>query len=89
MYDKIRGEVKQFPYRTAQVVDVFLELPRKACHDLEEQLAAAARKRPDNHTTYELKQRGWGSNGPQDNITYISCSDFTVRFGRQIIEKPW
>ena len=43
MYDKIHGEVKQFPYRTAQVVDVFLELPREACHDVEAQLAAAAR----------------------------------------------
>ncbi len=89
MFDKIDGEVKQHTYRSAQVTEVFLELPREACHDLEEQLAAAAGKRPDNHVVYEVKQEGWGADGPQENTTYISCSDLTVRFGRGIIQERW
>lgn len=87
--EKIDGEVKQHTYRSARVTEVFLELPRDACRDLEDRLAEASGRQKDNHVVYEVKQEGWGSDGPQENITYISCSDFTVHFGRGIIQERW
>lgn len=83
---KIDGEVKQHTY-PAHVTEIFLELPRDAFRDLENQLAEASGRQNDNHVVYEVKQEIWSSDGPQENITYISCSDYTVSFGRGIREQ--
>ena len=87
--DKIDGEVKQHTYRSARVSDVFLELPRSACHELEKRLAEASGRDPDNHVVYEVKQDAWGKEGPYESTTYISCSDMTVRFGREVLLERW
>ena len=81
MYDRLDGTVKQYPYRTAIVKEVFMTVPRDSVELLEQQLAELAGVRVDNHTAYELVQ--------DEGTTYISFSDFTARFGRSVEEKRW
>lgn len=58
--DRFQVEVKQYPYEKATVLDVFMVLPREACHDLEERLASEADARVDNKTVYEVKLDWYG-----------------------------
>lgn len=75
------GCVKQYPYRTAVLGDIFLTLPREAMKDLEAQLAEASGRAVDNHTVYEIVQL--------HGTTYIMFSDHRVIFGRSIGEGRW
>lgn len=72
----ISGTVRQHPYRSAMIGEIFLVLPREDMKKLEEQLAESAGARMDNHTVYEIQQT-WGT-------TYLMFSDFKVVFGRSI-----
>lgn len=83
MYDRIRGTVKQYPYRTAIVSEIFLRVPRNTVDGLERQLAEVAGERPDNHTAYGVVQ---GENQP---AVYIAFTDFTAAFGHSIREEEW
>ena len=83
MHDKIRGKVKQYPYRTARVRDIYLKVPRDTVKPLEEQLAEAASTSIDNHTVYEIVQPG------SDSTVYIMFSDFEAVFGHFLCEERW
>lgn len=77
--EMIRGTVKQYPYRTASIRDVFLTLPREDLKGLEEQLADVAGTHTDNHTVYEIAQNG--------STTYLKFTDFSVYFGHAVEPK--
>lgn len=81
MPDKVRGTIKQYPYRTANVRDAFLRVPRDTVIDLEHQLAEASGARVDNHTVYEIVQH--------DDTTYVLFSDLTATFGHSVVEGRW
>ena len=79
---QISGEVRQFPYRTAFVVNEIAILPRELLQDLEYQLARQARVGVNNHTVYEVDQ---GKAHP----IYLMFTDSSVRIGYTIQEKQW
>ncbi len=83
MYFTITGEVKLYPYRTALVRDVFLELPRnlQEMRDFEGELAVAAHGVMNNHTVYRIQHDG--------NTIYVRCSDTTVSFAWTIEERSY
>lgn len=84
----LRGEVKQYPYRTASARDRFMELRSdegeftELLKELHVKLAEAAGKRPDNHTVYEITS-------PQGNKIYVMFHDHLVYFGLSIEVRPW
>lgn len=82
MPDKIEGAVKQYPYRTAEVEDVLLTLPRVPLQVLEEQLAQAAGTKFDNHTVYEIVQ-------DDKPPVYIMFRDSVAIFGLKLKKGNW
>ena len=79
----IQGSVMQYPYRKAFVADPFLSIPRELLKELEENLAAAAGVRADNHTVYEFVQ------DKDKPPLYIMFSDFTVTFAHAVDARSW
>jgi len=71
--------VKQYPYRTAQVEDIFLRVPRDSVKDLERLLAERAGERPDNHIVYEITQ---DFRPP----VYVKFTDMTAIFAHTLRE---
>jgi hypothetical protein len=59
--EKIYGRVKQFTYRTANVRDVFLRVPRDTVRALEDQLAEAAGSSVDKPHCLRGHSRRWGA----------------------------
>ena len=82
----ITDRVKWFAPRSATVADLFMELPRDLCDEIEKTLAEAVGKPVDNHVVYQLTYDSWKD---QPEITYIWFSDTNVYFGRRIIEERW
>lgn len=83
MFYDVTGEVKQYPYRTAQVRNHFLCLDRNSndVRNFEEKLAVAANARPDNHTVYTITQGG--------NTVCVFFHDLMVIFGWALVEERW
>lgn len=75
----VHETVKQYPYRTAKVEDIFLRVPRDSVKDLELQLAEAAGARLDNHTVYEITQE-------DRSPVYIKFSDMAAIFAHTLRE---
>jgi len=78
----IEGAVTRYPYRTARVDDVFLQVSRDAMRDFEQQLAEKAGASPSNHTVYEIVQE---NRAP----VYVMFSDYSVRFGTSVLKGRW
>lgn len=74
--------VTQYPYRSAQVRMHVQTVPRAMMRAYEESLAAAAGVRMDNHVVYKVV----GEYGP---TMYVSCSDTSMTFGLDVVEKSW
>ncbi len=70
--------VKQFPYRTARVVNPFMSLCRSDFGEAERVLATKAGVSQDNHVVYEIVD-GHGM------TIYIFVSDLKVYFGSKIV----
>lgn len=73
--------VKQYTYRSARVMDVFLNVPRYILSDLECMLAKTANARVDNHVVYAIVQ--------SSKTTYIMFSDLNAYFGLKIQLGSW
>lgn len=75
-----------YPYRTAIVRDVFVEMDRNdsAATIIENKLAKLAGVSADNHTAYAIDDE-WSILKP----VYVSFSDFKVRFGTSLEVKNW
>lgn len=82
MFDTIHGDVKQYPYRSADVRDVLVTVPRKLVEALEEHLAEKAGVRIDNHTVYEIRQL-------ENELVYILFHDEHAIFARELVEGSW
>lgn len=81
IYGHFDGIVKQYPYRTALIGDIFMSAPIQTAREFERQLAAAADVQPDNHTIYEITREG--------GAVYVQFSDMLVTFGLSIREERW
>ena len=78
---------KQYPYRTAMVRNIFLEIPRGRFNEplnlMESEWNAQAGSRPDNHVVFKLENR------EESRVLYALCSDSHISFGFDIEEKRW
>ena len=73
-------KVVQYPYRTATLSNVIMELPRY--DDFEGVLAEKANARIDNHTVYKVTLK--------DGSEYaIMCHDSVMYLGLGITEERW
>jgi len=85
LYDRIQGEVRLYPYRSASASHIIMRLPRAAMHQFEQMLAeATGRSNIGNHDVYELRQENYA--GGRDMVTYFQFSDSIVLVGSQIEE---
>ncbi len=84
--DKLTGTVKQYPYRTAQVRESFLSVPRSTMREFERKLAAKSGVLPDNHTVYRIEQKFYSTGA---TTVYIMFSDSRVTFGHSVREERW
>ena len=81
-------KVTYYPYRTADVTNIFIEVDRttEEARQFENALAAEVDMEcPDNHSCFKL-ENFWDESAPP---LYIKCSDFKVSIGTGIIERVW
>ncbi len=73
------SSVKFYPYRTAQVYDLFFVMNRETDtgKEFEKKLSEMAGVHPDNHTVYTI------TNDMGQKI-HVWCSDGDIRFGSKI-----
>lgn len=80
-------EVEGFTYRTATVVQRFLELPRDMMCEFGDKLAEMAgwNNGNDNHTAFRLTEKYT----QEKKTIYVSFSDNVVAFGLSIEKRCW
>jgi hypothetical protein len=78
---RIDGIVMQHTYRSAQVGNRFMSIPRDQLTEFEAKLAEESGMRMDNHTVYEIISDG--------NVVYILFTDDTAVFGHSVELRRW
>lgn len=69
--------VRVYTYRTADVRNVFITLPRDLMRSFELELCTQLKISPDNHTAYQFEDS-------RGRVLYCRFDDFTVRIGTEI-----